>query len=433
MIIKRDRIWHEIDEARDQYVDLLKTLVRTVPAGEEVLQHKIASEFKRLDCAVEILRHAPGTLPPEHEISTQGTNANEERISVVGTREGTGAGRSLLLYAHPDCEPISGTEKWQHDPFAAEVEEGRLYGWGVADDLAGVAAMIGGLSAALHAGFQPAGNIILASTPSKRHAQGIVVVLDADVDADAALYPHPAESGAGLADIKAFTSGLLRFQIEVPGAPPDTSEPTHTPFYHQAVNPIDKAWLIYQALQDLAEQRARSVHHPLLAASIGRSTNLHVSYISAGDEHALSRVTNEAILGGSVAFPPSESLAEVQTQITQAVEAAVSADPWLSEHPPQIKWIMGAAGVEVSQDSDFFQVVRRAIREVAEIEPSVHSLHSASDIRVPVLYKGIPTIGFGSRAGNLVQSGGYDEWVDVDDYIAMVKVIATIICDWCGG
>lgn len=351
----------------------------------------------------------------------------------MGRRRGTGSGRSLLLYAHPDSEPVSGTESWQHDPFAAEVENGRLYGWGAADDLLGVAAMIGGLSAALRAGFRPTGDVILASTPSKRQAQGIVAVLDTGVVADGALYLHPAESGAGLGDIKAFTSGLLRFQITVPGAPPDTSEPTHTPLYHQAVNPIDKAWLVYQALQDLAEQRAQDVYHPLLEDSVGRSTNLHVSYINSGDPQKLSRVANEAVLGGSVTFPPGESLTAVQAQILEAVEAAAKADPWLAEDSPRVEWIMGAAGVEISEDSDLYQVVSQAIKSVTDIEPTVHSLHSASDIRVPVLYKGIPTIGFGSLAGNLVQAGGHDEWVDVDDYIAMLKVVATIICEWCGG
>lgn len=427
------KLWHEIDRERGHYVDLLRALVRAVPTGEEELQKRVARHFEELGCDAELLRHVPLALPAEYEITRGYSDENEERISVMGRRRGTGSGRSLLLYAHPDSEPVSGTESWQHDPFAAEVENGRLYGWGAADDLLGVAAMIGGLSAALRAGFRPTGDVILASTPSKRQAQGIVAVLDTGVVADGALYLHPAESGAGLGDIKAFTSGLLRFQITVPGAPPDTSEPTHTPLYHQAVNPIDKAWLVYQALQDLAEQRAQDVYHPLLEDSVGRSTNLHVSYINSGDPQKLSRVANEAVLGGSVTFPPGESLTAVQAQILEAVEAAAKADPWLAEDSPRVEWIMGAAGVEISEDSDLYQVVSQAIKSVTDIEPTVHSLHSASDIRVPVLYKGIPTIGFGSLAGNLVQAGGHDEWVDVDDYIAMLKVVATIICEWCGG
>ena len=57
----------------------------------------------------------------------------------MGTYRGTGDGGSLLLYAHPDPVPITTTEDWNHDPFAAEIEGDRIFGWGVAGDLAGVA------------------------------------------------------------------------------------------------------------------------------------------------------------------------------------------------------------------------------------------------------------------------------------------------------
>lgn len=426
-----ERLWQTVEQERSRYIDLLKHLVRTGKAGEEVVQHHVAQELGQLDCAVTVLEHAPCTLPLELEISSTEIDVSATRTTVIGRKDGIG-GRSLLLYAHPDSEPVENVEEWEHPPFEAEIDEGRLYGWGVADDLLGVAAMLSGLSAVLNTDLPLSGDVILASTPSKRHAQGIVAVLDAGVEVDAALYLHPAESGAGLRDIKAFTPGLLRFQITVPGAPPDTNEPVHTPLYHHAINPIDKAWLIYEALHKLAKQRVDEVFHPKLATSAGRSTNLHISYFSSGFADNYSRVASEAVLGGSISFPPTESLPQVQRQIQQVVEQVASDDPWMSEHPPQIKWVIGTTGVEVLEDSKLFQTVSQAITAVTRIKPSAHSLHSASDIRVPMLYKGIPTLGFGSLAGNLVQAGGHDEWVDVDDYIDMVKVVATIIHDWCG-
>jgi acetylornithine deacetylase len=256
---------------------------------------------------------------------------------VVGQWSGNGPGRTLLLYAHPDSEPLAGIEAWQYDPFAAEIENGRLYGWGVADDLLGVAAMLSGVEALLAAGHQPAGSVILASTPSKRDARGILAVLDQGCEADGAVYLHPAESGAGLRDVKATTLGILQFRIRVLGQPPATREPTHTPFYHLAVDPIAKAWVIYQALQLLAAERARKIDHPAVAAVVGRATNLQVAYLKGGQEQALHRVSAEAVLAGSVTFPPNEKMVDVQTQITGAVEAAAWADSWLSQHVRCIK------------------------------------------------------------------------------------------------
>jgi acetylornithine deacetylase len=63
--------------------------------------------------------------------------------------------------------------------------------------------------------------------------------------------------------------------------------------------------------------------------------------------------------------------------------------------------------------------------------PHVNLLHTASDIRNPILFSGIPTIGFGSLAGGLVHSGGHDEWVDIDDYLNAIKVCSNLIREWC--
>ena len=429
----RQELWIWVDQHRQSYIQTLQNLVRVSRGGEDAIQQAIATKLKALGCKVEVIRHTPRTLAADLELVDPKAVDPAERISVVGKWSGTGGGRSLILFAHPDSEPIAGTETWEHDPFAGEIENGRLHGWGAADDLLGIAAMLSGFEALLAIGIKPSGTVILASTPSKRRAQGIIAVLDEGYVADAAIYLHPAESGAGLKDIKATTSGLLRFRITVPGAPPDTPEPTHTPFYHLAVNPIDKAWLVYQSLQTLAERRAREIHHPALAAAVGRSTNLQIAYMSCGDEKQLSRVSPEAVLAGSVTFPPNEKLIDVQSQIIQAVETAANNDAWLKEHPPQLEWVMGTSGVEVPADSPLYQSVSQTIRAVTGLEPAVHPLHSASDIRNPLLHKGIPTVGFGSLAGDLTQAGGHDEWVDVEDYLAMIKVVGSIILNWCGG
>ena len=134
-------------------------------------------------------------------------------------------------------------------------------------------------------GLQLSGSVICASAVSKRRAQGIYAVLERGYQADAAIYLHPAESGAGLADIKARASGLMYFASRSVGSRRIHPEPTHTPFYHLAVNPLDKAWLAYRALTELAEERAQRVHHPAYDA-IGRATNLHISHIAAGGRGA---------------------------------------------------------------------------------------------------------------------------------------------------
>jgi acetylornithine deacetylase/succinyl-diaminopimelate desuccinylase-like protein len=97
-----------------------------------------------------------------------------------------------------------------------------------------------------------------------------------------------------------------------------------------------------------------------------------------------------------------------------------------------LDWLQGISGVEISEESPIYQTVAAAIQGVNGNTPQVQSLHAASEIRTPILYSGIPTVGFGPLSGDNVQSGGSDEWVSVDDFINMVEVVANIIIDWCG-
>ena len=420
-----------IQTKREQYVDVLRELLAKSAESEEALQHEIAQHFMRLGCQVESISSEPNRFVLDSDFAPAGSVPEPDRVSVVAVQPGAGEGRSLLAFAHPDSEPVTDTSQWQHDPFAGEIENGRMYGWGIADDLSGVVAMICALEAIQSAGMTLSGQVICASTVSKRRAQGIYAVLEKGYHADAAIYLHPAESGEGLGDIKSRASGIVKFRITVPGQLPDTGEPTHTPFSHLAINPIDKAWLVYHAITKLDEQRAQQVHHPAYE-EIGRSTNLHITHIEAGNAARAGRVSPTAIMTGALAFPPNEDLTDVQRAVEAAVQQVSNSDPWLRENPVQLDWLQGISGVEVSEESPIYQTVAAAIQGVKGITPKVQSLHAASEIRTPILYSEIPTLGFGPLSGDNTQSGGTDEWVSVDDFINMVEVVAKIIVDWCG-
>ena len=204
-----------IQMKREEYVDVLRELLAKSAESEEALQHEIAQHFMRLGCQVESISSEPNRFVLDSDFAPAGSVPEPDRVSVVAVQPGAGEGRSLLAFAHPDSEPVTDTSQWQHDPFAGEIENGRMYGWGIADDLSGVVAMICALEAIQSAGMTLSGQVICASTVSKRRAQGIYAVLEKGYHADAAIYLHPAESGEGLGDIKSRASGIVRFRITV--------------------------------------------------------------------------------------------------------------------------------------------------------------------------------------------------------------------------
>jgi acetylornithine deacetylase len=428
----QEELFRTIDGNREDHLAFLQSLIRAQPDGEAAVQALVAARFEGLGLEVETLSLLPIGLSPDHEFASEEMIDMTERVSVMGRLRGTGGGKSMLFFGHPDPEPMTEESMagWEHDPFAAVVDGGRLYGWGVADDLAGVAIMAEALAAVLEASGTPRGDILLASTPAKRNARGIVGLLNEGYHADAAVYLHPAESEKGLRDIKAITSGMARFRITVQGEPPDTPEPGQTAFTHLAVNAVDKAGLVLDALQTLDRDRGERVFHPALDAAVDRSTNLLTSHVSCGQRGITTRVPTECVIEGSTTFPPTELMPDVQREIEDAVERAAAGDSWLEEHPPVVEWLAGTQGVEVPKDHPLYRTVHEAVVEVTGVEPEVNPLHSGSDIRNPKLFSDIPSVGIGPLAGDLTQAGGHDEWVDVEDYIRAIKICAKIIADW---
>lgn len=428
----QQRIAAEAERQRDASVAFLCDLIRLQRDGEAAVQRHIAAALRETGCEVEAIRYQPGDVPMVAEFATAEAQDGAERQGILGRQRGAGAGRSLIFFAHPDSEPVPDSPGWRHDPFVGTVSAGRLHGWGVADDLAGVAACVRALHLVRASGLRPAGDVFVASTPSKRHARGVSAMLHRGLSADAAVYLHPAESGAGMREVKTFMPGQLEFCITVAGRPPDTTEPLHTAFAHLAIDPFEKAAAIVRELRALGQRRAAAVRHPLLQAAVGRSTNLLLSHVAYGDPARLARVAAACTLAGALSFPPPETLDEVKAQVAAAVAAACAGDDWLRDHPPVLAWVSGVTGAEMPQSHPLWTTVAGAVRAVTHADPVANALHTASDIRHPMVQGGIPTVGLGPLCGDLSQNGGTDEWVDLQDYLRAVEVAARIAAAWCG-
>jgi len=423
------RVDQAAEAGGDAAVDFLRELIRLQAQGEEAVQAHVARAFEAMGCAVEKRRYSPSAVVLREEFASEAAMAAEQREAVLARFPGSGGGRSVIFFAHPDGEAFQAEHGWKHDPLAGDIDQGRIHGWGVADDLAGVATMVEALRAVLAAGVKPKGEVIMASTPSKRHARGVHALLHGGVTADAAVYLHPAESGIGMREVKALASGQLVFRIVVKGRLPATNEPGHAAFAHVSVNPIVTAQGVIAALRALDARRGARVHHPALDAAIGRSTNLLIGdFKTLGDGRA-ARVPPAVQLSCALAFPPGEKLADVQAEVEAALAEAKAADPALEL---EVTFLSGVTGAEVPLDHPLWIETSAAVLRGTGTAPEINPLHTSSDIRNPMVQSGIPCVGLGPLCGDLTQNGGRDEWVDVADYRRGVAVVAALIAGWCG-
>jgi succinyl-diaminopimelate desuccinylase len=151
-----DRVTAEVDRARAELVQLAVDLVRipTVnPPGEhyDACAHFLGDDLERRGFAIEYIA-ADGR--PEH-------TARHPRVNVVASRRG-GPGPVVHLNGHIDVVPAG--DGWSVDPFAGIVRDGRIYGRGVCDMKAGIAAAVFAAEAIERAGVALPGTIEISGT-----------------------------------------------------------------------------------------------------------------------------------------------------------------------------------------------------------------------------------------------------------------------------
>jgi putative selenium metabolism hydrolase len=82
----------------------------------------------------------------EHAFDEVRIDQSGNAVGVAGA--GAPSGRRLLIDGHIDSIPLHSAERWSVDPFGGEIRDGRLYGLGICDQKASIAAAVHGVAAA---------------------------------------------------------------------------------------------------------------------------------------------------------------------------------------------------------------------------------------------------------------------------------------------
>ena len=83
--------------------------------------------------------------------------------NVVGLLRGTGTGRSVMFNGHMDHVDPGHADEWPHPPFGGEMHDDRLWGRGVADMKAPLAAMVYAVGLLAQEGLRSPGDVYVAA------------------------------------------------------------------------------------------------------------------------------------------------------------------------------------------------------------------------------------------------------------------------------
>jgi succinyl-diaminopimelate desuccinylase len=151
------RVLARVDELGDEMIEWLREFVRIPsvnPPGENYRDAAQLVGYKLKQFGYEI-NYIEATGRPE-------CTPEHPRVNVIGHLHGASFHPTLHFNGHTDVVPPGAG--WTLDPFAGERRNGRIYGRGVTDQKAGIAASIFAVEAIRRAGVQLNGSIEQSAT-----------------------------------------------------------------------------------------------------------------------------------------------------------------------------------------------------------------------------------------------------------------------------
>lgn len=425
-----ERVCAAVAARETDLVRLVQSLVRfdttthphdAPPRQEAELQACLADRLAAAGAEVELAEPDPA-LVAGHPMAPDGfTFAG--RPQLVARFAGAGGGRSLLLNGHVDVVDVEPRQAWTHDPHAGVVADGFVHGRGACDMKGGVACMVVAAETLAALGVRPAGDLVVNTVTEEESTGAGGLATARTIRADAAIVPEPT----GL-DVWIACRGSLLPTITVEGRAGHAGIAPRHPDEGGAVNAIEKALVVLDALRRLREDWALRPRHPYLSAADCVPTRIE------GGEWIVSHPARCRI-DCHVEYLPAQADergwgSAVERELEEWIRRAAEADPWLREHPPVVEWLVGGVPpAEVSADEPIVQAALSAAQDVGR-PARLGGLDNWHDGATLTVEAGIPAICLGP--GDVHLAHGVDERVPVADLVACAQAIAVAALRFCG-
>jgi acetylornithine deacetylase len=427
----REAIHKRVEAKREEIIRFLQDLVKIPsvthpPGGDEgPVQRFIAAKYKKMGLELDVFE--PSEVPgvQEHEGWWPGLDYTD-RPNVVGVWKGKGGGKTLILNGHSDVVSEGPHELWQHDPFGGEIENGKLYGRGAVDMKGGIAAMTMAVETLQDCGIDCQGDVILQSVVNEELGgyNGTLACIVKGYAGDAAIVTEPSDL-----KVEPGTKGGQAYVINVQGAG------AHQSFWWEGVSALDKAIKIKKAIEQFEQIRyAQTRDNELFSDPVLFPTPAIsdcVYSFTAGDP-AIMGVPHAARMELWIDVLPGENLDEVTKAFEDHILKEASLDPFMKDHPPTIERadMRPIYPTKIPLDHQIVTELKVSFEAVMKDTPKVCGFEAACDAMMFNTYSDTPAVVFG--AGQLGSAHRPDEFMDIEQLIASVEILALTIAGFCG-
>jgi acetylornithine deacetylase len=326
------------------------------------------------------------------------------RDNIVARFEPPGATSTLIFEAHQDTVP---TDYMTIDPFAARIEDGRLYGRGACDIKGGMAAMLAAFARVVRDKPRGAPRLFMACSVDEEHTfLGVQRLARDDFRAGGGPVGAVVAEPTGLQIVNAH-KGVVRWTLTTGGRSCHSSRP------ELGVNAIYRMAALLPVIERYAEQLRATRSDPLLGPatlSVGRIEG-GVSVNTVPDRCAVE-IDRRLVPGEDPRAAPGQ-LAAFLREHAPAEVPFESSELWL--HCP-------ALGPEATAD-----LVARLGRAVDTVvgRHEVVTVPYGTDAST-LAEAGVPSVVFGP--GDIARAHTCDEWVPLDEVEQASEILYRLAC-----
>ncbi|HET7035441.1 MAG TPA: ArgE/DapE family deacylase [Thermomicrobiaceae bacterium] len=390
-------------------------------SGEGDFQAFVAAELEALGARIEVWEPDGPSLSARYGDTLQSSTRDfRGRPNVVGVLGPAGADPRavrLILNSHADTVAAD-ANRWRHDPFAATIEDGWLYGLGAADAKGSLLSYLGALKVLREAGVQLRQPVALTSVVDEEAGGGgTLACIERGYRAAGALVGEPTALAVCPGSRGAFGLALT---VEGKGA--------HLGVAYEGVNAIDLAGRYIAAFHELGGALDREYRHPLWR-SLPAGHVFSVTQIQS--RPAPGSVPSQCEVHFSAGYLAGESRSDLVARVESAFARVTRDDPWLREHSPALA--LTSPFIEAAAAPGDHPLVADLVNAAADLglpAPAVHALSAGTDGRFLTNEGGTPAINFGP--GQMARGHGPDEAIELAEYQRAIVWVAVAVARFCG-
>ena len=329
-------------------------------------------------------------------------------------------GPHLMFAGHTDVVPVGDAAAWTHDPFAAEISGGEMFGRGAVDMKGGIACFVAAVARQIEKNGPPKGSLSFLITGDEEGpaVNGTIKLLQWAAERgerwDACLVGEPTNPDQLGDMIKIGRRGSVSGTLTVHGVQ------GHAAYPHLADNAVRGVLALTDAL----------MHPPFDAGTENfQPSNLEVTTIDIGNP-ATNVVPGKAVARFNIRFNDTWTAETVMAEIVRRLDTAAGDERLRPGREPvryDLVWAERPSHVFLTRNNQLIASLSGAVEAVTGRAPKLSTTGGTSDARYIKDYCPVVEFGLVGQTMHMV-----DERVAVADLETLTVIYETFIERWFG-